>query len=770
LFGLYNRTPIQIVSIQTASIPQYTNLFTTIHYFFIKNFSFINAMILCTFGMTSIKSNLNTTTANPGFVQEGVIMRKLCLLLPLLSLGLLWSQPGSGSGLPSTDDSDQEADWYSFDNPDNAGIFIEESQLSGQNEKNEIWIVDLTGKERRTSLKMPSLSWSKLSILPAVDGELKLYCRYPTGSVDLLLSDHVRSGRSYGAWLQAEIEGDYEAWYTVDESKSNSVLIQVESPEVVYETASGAAAAAMPRMAMPTPQMAMSSPSPNIGFSTGGAKDINNFRENIEQGYLPIPTDITYEGLFYDYYFDTGRAKECRKLFCPSYSYAVSRDPFSNEPEHYLSVGLNSGITDFQRKKLNLVVVLDYSGSMGSPFDRYYYDRFGNRVELMPEESGGTKMEIADQSVVALLSHLKEDDRFGLVIFSDDAFLFDPLTTVGDKDQELLKEHILNIREYGGTYMEAGMEKGTTLFGRYLEADKSEYENRIIFLTDAMPNIGETGESDLLAMLEENAAKGIYTTFIGIGVDFNTELVEKITKIKGANYYSVHSAGEFKERMDDEFDFMVTPLVFDLQLDLDAPGYEIEKVYGSPEADQATGEIMKVNTLFPSKTEEGQVKGGMVLIKLRKLSPEGISPDGVSPEGSMKLKVSYRDRNGIEDSDEAEVEMPETQPDYYQNNGIRKAILLSRYADLLKDWTIDERSAAQSGQKVVPLVTFDRGIVIPIELGEWERQSLPLRVAEPYRKLFGVFGTYFEQESQAIGDNDLQQEQAVLEKLRNYRE
>lgn len=715
-----------------------------------------------------LKSNLNTTTVNLGFVQEGVIMRKLCLLLPLLSLGLLWSQPGVGSGLPSTDSSDQEDDWYSFGNPDNADKLVEEGQLSGQNEKNELWIVDLTGIDRRTSRDMPSSSWSRLSILPAVDGELKLYCRYPTGSVDLLLSDHVRSGRSYGAWLQAEIEGDYEAWYTVDESKSNSVLIYVEIPEIVYEAAPAGAVAAMPQMAMPSPSPSIGSPS--IGFSTGGAKDINNFRENIEQGYLPLPTDITYEGLFYDYYFDTGQQRECKKLFCPSYGYAISRDPFSKEPEHYLSVGLNSGITDFQRKKLNLVVVMDYSGSMGSPFDEYYYDRFGNRVELTPEESGRTKMEIADKSVVALLSHLKDDDHFGLVIFSDDAFLFDPLTPMGDKDLEKLKEHILNIREYGGTYMEAGMEKGTTLFNRYLEADKSEYENRIIFLTDAMPNIGETGESDLLAMLEENAAKGIYTTFIGIGVDFNTELVEKITKIKGANYYSVHSADEFKERMDDEFDFMVTPLVFDLRLDLDAPGYKIEKVYGSPEADQATGEIMKVNTLFPSKTEEGQVKGGVVLIKLRKLSPDGISPGGLPSEGMMKLKVSYQDRNGIADSDEALVEVPDVEPDYYQNNGIRKAILLSRYADLLKDWTIDERKATQSGQKVVPLVTFDSGIVIPIELGEWERQSLPLQVAGPYKMLFGVFGTYFEEESQAIGDDNLRQEQAVLEMLKNYQE
>lgn len=685
-------------------------------------------------------------------------MRKLGLLLPLLSLGLLWSQPGVGSGLPATDNSDQVHDWYSFDNPDNAGKLIEEGQVLRQNEKNELWITDLRGSEQRTSLEIPPLSWSSLSLLPAESGELTLYCRYPTGSVDLMLADQVRSGRGYGAWWQAELEGDYEIWYTVDGSESNPVRIHVESPEIMYEAAP--AAGAMPAMSMVAPSPSIGSGgSRNIGFSTGGAKDINNFRENIEQGYLPIPTDITYEGLFYDYYFDTGQQKECKKLFCPSYSYAVSKDPFSEEPEHYLSVGLNSGISDFERKKLNLVVVLDYSGSMGSPFDQYYYDRFGNKVEQKAEESGKTKMEIADQSVVALLNHLNEDDRFSLVVFSDDAFLVDPLTPLSDKDPERLKEQILGIKEYGGTYMEAGMKKGTTLFDRYLEANKSEYENRIIFLTDAMPNIGETGESELLRMLEDNAAKGVYTTFIGIGVDFNTELVEKITKIKGANYYSVHSAGEFKERMDDEFDFMVTPLVFDLVLDLDAPGYEIEKVYGSPEADQATGEIMKVNTLFPSKAEEGQVKGGMVLIKLKKLSPEGM----------MKLKVSYKDRNGIEDSDEALVEVPDVEPDYYQNDGIRKAILLSRYADLLKDWTIDERKAAQSGQRVVPVVTFDSGIVIPIELGEWERQSLPLQVAEPYRKLFGVFGRYFEEESLAAGDDNLQQEQVVLEKLSSYR-
>ncbi|MGA9099589.1 MAG: VWA domain-containing protein, partial [Methanotrichaceae archaeon] len=641
---------------------------------------------------------------------------------------------------------------------------------------NGLMIVDSTEKKSKTSLDVPPGAFVRLKLLPAASGELKLYCRFPTGSTDLLLTGRVKSGHCYSAWYQTELEGNYEVWYTVDESKSNSVLFNTTNAAVAefargMSSSGGAISSAPPAMAKSGGISYMAAPAlaaaPSVGFSTGGAKDINNFRENIKQNYLPLPTDITYEGLFYDYYFDTGQAKECNNLFCPSYSYAISRDPFSKEPQYYLSVGLNSGITDFKRKKLNLVVVLDYSGSMGSSFDNYYYDRFGNQVNLSDNEnSGKTKMEIADKAVVSLLDHLNADDRFGMVIFSDDAFVEDPLTSVGDKNLGMLKDQILNIREDGSTNMEAGMRRANKLIARYLDADPSEYENRIIFLTDAMPNIGETGEDDLSQILEENAAHRIYTTFIGIGVDFNTELVDQITKIHGANYYSVHSAKEFKQRMDDEFDYMVTPLVFDLRLNLDAPGYSIEKVYGSPEADEATGELMKVNTLFPSKTEEGAVKGGIVLVKLKKLSQES----NLSRDSSTKLKVSYTDRNGVQDSDEAVVNLQGKEPDYYQNSGIRKAIILSRYADLLKDWTLDERKALEKGESVVPVVTIENGIVVPVILGEWERQSLPLQVSEPYRELFFVFSSYFGDEKAAIGDDTLQQEQDILDKLKTYQD
>jgi Ca-activated chloride channel family protein len=541
------------------------------------------------------------------------------------------------------------------------------------------------------------------------------------------------------------------------------------------------------------PMMAMeAAPSGNLGYAVGGAKDINNFRENIENDYLPLPSDITYEGLFYGYYFDTGAKEECTKLFCPSYSTAVSKDPLSEQPEYYLSVGLNSGIkeSDFQRKKLNLVIVMDISGSMGSPFDQYYYDRFGNRMEFADydkEEGGKTKMEIANKSVVALLSHLNDDDRFGLVLFDDYAYKAKPLTKVGATDMDAIKKHILDLEEQGGTYMEAGMEEGTKMIEEYASADPDQYENRIIFITDAMPNIGDYSDEGLGRILADNADDRIYTSFVGVGVDFNTELVEALTKIKGANYFSVHSSKEFAKVLDEDFEYMVTPLVFDLKLKLDAQGWEIEKVYGSPEADEATGEIMKVNTLFPSKTEGGETKGGLVLIKLRKTEGTVTGGDG----GLLTLKVSYEDRNGKKDGEEKMIEFgPSGGPelliarpgdsDFFANSGIRKGILLSRYADLMKSWATDE---ARFKDKPVdwpcpPIIVYDYGIrcpemrclppmppTCPVQLNEWERQSVPLSVSRHYRKVFTDFASYFEEEMNAIGDDTLKQELEVIEEL-----
>ncbi len=496
----------------------------------------------------------------------------------------------------------------------------------------------------------------------------------------------------------------------------------------------------------------------NLGFSVGGAKDVENFRENIEKGYFPISTDITYNGLFYDYSFDTGVGQETDQLFSPAYSTAISKDPISEKNEYYMTVGLNSNIkeSDFARKKLNLVVVLDISGSMASRLDKYYYDDPLAQKEIEYK----SKMQAANEAVTILLDQLNDDDRFGMVLFDDEAYLAQEINSVATIDLPTLKEHILEIKESGGTNFEAGYKMANDLFKEYKNIDSDEYENRIIVITDAMPNTGDTSKESLMGMVKENSKNGVYTTFIGVGVDFNTRLIEAISDNKGANYYSVHTTEDFRTRMGEEFEYMVTPMVFDLKLDLSSEEYEIEKVYGSDTANEETGNIMYVNTLFPSKTNEsGEVKGGVVLLKLKKKTD--------APSGEVKLTVSYTDRNGTSYENYQTVEVTDG-AERYDNTGIRKAIVLTRYVNTLKNWILYERSA-EDKFLIIPAIgicdcdyTQEEIVVI---LGEWERKSVELTVSDEYKAIFGDLKTYIKEQNNHMQDKTFDKEFEVLDML-----
>ncbi|NLI15831.1 MAG: hypothetical protein GX409_06060, partial [candidate division Zixibacteria bacterium] len=117
---------------------------------------------------------------------------------------------------------------------------------------------------------------------------------------------------------------------TIDDWKYQHLTESGDSA-TAFTAMSGGATGSAPRIAAPAANMMAKSDS--IGLAVGGAKDTNNFRENIKNNYLPLETDITYEGLYYSYYFDTGKAGTCEKLFCPSYNKAISKDPFSGKDQ-----------------------------------------------------------------------------------------------------------------------------------------------------------------------------------------------------------------------------------------------------------------------------------------------------------------------------------------------------------------------------------------------------------------------------------------------------
>lgn len=488
-----------------------------------------------------------------------------------------------------------------------------------------------------------------------------------------------------------------------------------------------------------------------IGYSVGGAQNIKNFRENVKNGYLPITTDITYNGIYSEYYFDTGDVdRTSNEMFYPSYSMATSTNPLTGEKEYYMSVGLNSNIkeSDFHRPKVNLVIALDISGSMRSSFDSYYYDK-NEKTDLERK----TKMRIAEECVNNLIDKLNPDDRIGIVLFDDQSYIGTKISTIFDTDKEKLKGHILEVEPCGGTNFSSGYDMATQLFKEYLNME--DYQNRIVVITDAMPNMGEITSDGLYKKITDNVKDKIYTSFIGVGVDFNTKLTEKMSNVRGANYYSVHSSEEFNSILAENFDYMITPLIYDLDLTFKSTCYEIENVYGSDSVDKSTGNIMHINTLFPSAANSsGEVKGGIVVLKLKKIQ------DGED----VNLKVSYKDNKEKEHSNEQNVKFKSENDDYYDNQGIRKAVVLARYVNLMKYWIVYERSNDEGFGTYAHEYTYSDDYV-KNALGINERTSKKLTISENYKKQFKEMKSYIENEMKVLNDNELKNEIEILNAL-----
>jgi Ca-activated chloride channel family protein len=477
-----------------------------------------------------------------------------------------------------------------------------------------------------------------------------------------------------------------------------------------------------------------------VGLSAGGAKDIGNFRENVENGYTPQPEAVSDEGLFYDYYFETGERGETDALFAPRYGAAVSDHPITGETEQYLSVGLDStlSVEEFERPRLDLVAVLDVSGSMDSQFDEYYYDEHGRQQSV--DTDGETKLEAATEALCALTEQLHAEDRLGVVLYNHRAHVAKPLRDVGATDMPAIRRHIREIAAGGSTNLADGFEAAVDMLIE--EMPDPRVERRVVFMTDMMPNTGTTDDGALTELFADAVTDGIHTTFVGMGLDANADLAEALSGIRGANHYFVHSGAEFERRLGDEFDYMVSPLVYDLTLELDGDGHEVVAVHGSPSADPQTGCLLHVGTLFPSAKEDGEARGGVVLVRLADAADD------------LELVASWTERGGGEHVERVRVDLPAA-PETYAHDGVQKAVALSRYARELRAWagTVHDRAETATGVD---------DWLLPDQRGEHERESVPLVVPESHADRLATMRAYLDGEMDAVGDEALKQELALL--------
>ena len=172
------------------------------------------------------------------------------------------------------------------------------------------------------------------------------------------------------------------------------------------------------------------------------------------------------------------------------------------------------------RLPLNLAVVIDHSGSMA-----------------------GAKIEKTKQAAMQLIDQLTPQDNLALVEFDDTVDVLFPSQHV--LDREALKAQVQRIEPGGSTALYAGVETG----GKELLKIESRTDriNRVILLSDGLANVGPSSTSDLKALGRSLSRQGISVSTIGVGDDYNEDLMAGLAEASDANYYYVKDAEKLPE-------------------------------------------------------------------------------------------------------------------------------------------------------------------------------------------------------------------------------
>lgn len=183
-------------------------------------------------------------------------------------------------------------------------------------------------------------------------------------------------------------------------------------------------------------------------------------------------------------------------------------------------------------RNVDMVIVLDRSGSMKGP-----------------------KLQDARQAVLNLLENLSPKDRFALVTYSDHVITNAPLQPVTENGRNQLKSIILNVRAGGGTNLSAGLQAG---IGVLLNSGHSANAGRVILISDGLANKGVTNPHAIGSMAAVAVEKEFAVSTVGVGQDFNENLMTRIADQGTGNYYYLENPGAFAEVFQKEFYYAKT--------------------------------------------------------------------------------------------------------------------------------------------------------------------------------------------------------------------
>ncbi|MFB3787787.1 MAG: VWA domain-containing protein [bacterium] len=247
------------------------------------------------------------------------------------------------------------------------------------------------------------------------------------------------------------------------------------------------------------------------------------------------------------------------------------------------------------RRPLNVAVVLDRSGSMS-----------------------GAKLQRVKEATRILVEKLGPEDIFSLTVFDT---VVTPLVApmpVRDGGHSIART-IEAIHAGSSTNLSGGYLQGCDFARRN---NSPERINRVILLSDGLANEGITHPQELARLAQAHRRENLTTSTIGVGSDFNEELMGKMAEQGGGSTYFIDRPEEANSVFLEELGDLkaVAATGFQIRFAPSLPGVQAAQLnnYGQPAADvYYLGDILEgipkhlvLEVKLPPARQEGRVEIG----------------------------------------------------------------------------------------------------------------------------------------------------------------
>ena len=282
--------------------------------------------------------------------------------------------------------------------------------------------------------------------------------------------------------------------------------------------------------------------------------------------------------------------------------------PATGSADRYLRVQLTApeSARSGSRLPLNLALVIDRSGSMS-----------------------GSKLEKAKEAAIFCLRNLTGADRVAVVAYDDDVRVVAPsrALTPGAKAQVIAE--VRGIVSGGSTNLGGGWLTGAQEVANHLHA--ANYLSRAILLSDGLANVGIVDPTALAHHASELRQRGVSTTTMGIGTDFNEDLLERMAIQGGGHFYYIEEARQIPDFLHRELGEVLSTCARRVAVELEMPAGIEARLLNTFEVDRpGTGIRVRLDDMI----------GGEVRSLLFKLKV------GPGPQGAtlpLRLTLTYLD-------------------------------------------------------------------------------------------------------------------------------